>query len=163
MGVKEAAVSRKPRLAAQGLLLLLLLVPPLQAAAQDGERGWMLKIDELGWTYRSMSADYGEMMFTRPFPGMLRRSWARFEYRESQDPAIGGRYMSSMVLFEFDCVQRRSRALQANYYARSNLAGESQVLSSASGWRYPPPGTMIESEMLRVCSAAAADPPKQPR
>jgi hypothetical protein len=118
---------RTSKVVLTALAALVALAGPIGGKAIAQERdglGWSLSIEDLGWTYRSTSSDEGTIMYSRPFPGMPRRSWTRFEYRDSQDPVVGRRFLSSMVLFEFDCVQRRSRGLQASYYTANNLSGE---------------------------------------
>jgi hypothetical protein len=78
-----------------------------------------------------------------------KRLWARWE-KLSPEPESS--ILSTAVLYEIDCVERRSRELSVSIYRENNLKGGSVGGSSVPReWTYSPPGSIGEIIVGHAC------------
>ena len=85
--------------------------------------------------------------------GNLRRVWVLIDLKGPQSDS-----MHSFLIFEeFDCKEDRGRPLQEDLFTGQMAGGEfvPGERPKPRGWKYIPPGSLIESWLRVVCSRPA--------
>jgi hypothetical protein len=79
------------------------------------------------------------------------RGWSLWDYTSTQSKPFG-RFLSSRHLWEYDCADQRSHALQIAFFVGSMASGEIVHSSnSPSEWSYVAPGSIAEARMQAAC------------
>lgn len=81
------------------------------------------------------------------------RVWTKHEYKSPRLTAVPNQtYLSESFYTEFDCKERKFRALSSNTYAESQLRGEIIASNSTPNpWNFAPPDTIANSMLTIVC------------
>ena len=85
--------------------------------------------------------------------GDRHRAWTMLDYREPQKNKQGQSFKSTRAQMEFDCKDKRVRALTVSFHSGPRLTGE--VLASEGvfqDWMGVPPSTPMANIMKAVCA-----------
>ena len=81
------------------------------------------------------------------------RVWTKHEYKNPLPTSIPGEFMLSENFYtEFDCQEKRFRALSANTFSENQLKGKLiSAKSTPNPWTFVPPDTIASLMLNRVC------------
>ena len=123
------------------VLLSLLLLCTVVHAATWSSAG----LHDLGlYYYDSASIEH---------QGDRRRAWTMLDYRDAQKNKQGQSFKSTRAQMEFDCKDKRVRALTVSFHSGSRLSGEVLVSEGVfQDWMGVPPSTPMANIMKAVCA-----------
>ena len=85
--------------------------------------------------------------------GDKRRAWTMLDYRDPQKNKQGQSFKSTRAQMEFDCKDKRVRALTVSFHSGPKLSGEVLVSEGVfQDWMAVPPGTPMTQIMKAVCA-----------
>ena len=85
--------------------------------------------------------------------GDRRRAWTMLDYRDAQKNKQGQSFKSTRAQMEFDCKDKRVRALTVSFHSGSRLSGEVLVSEGVfQDWMGVPPNTPMANIMKAVCA-----------
>jgi len=100
----------------------------------------------------SDSAMYGIDRSTVEKDGHLRRLWSMLDYRQPQKNSLGKTYLSSRMLMEIDCQQKRGRSRSLAIFSGAHLSGEMLTSEGViADWQPIPPSSPVFTMMRHVC------------
>ena len=81
------------------------------------------------------------------------RVWTKHEYKTPQPTSIPSVFMLSENFYtEFDCQEKKFRALSSNTFSENQLQGSLIASNSTPNpWTYVPPDTIASSILNKVC------------
>ena len=85
--------------------------------------------------------------------GDHRRAWTMLDYRDAQKNKQGQSFKSTRAQMEFDCKDKRVRALTVSFHSGSRLSGEVLVSEGVfQDWMGVPPSTPMANILKAVCA-----------
>ncbi len=85
--------------------------------------------------------------------GDRHRAWTMLDYRDPQKNKQGQSFKSTRAQMEFDCKDKRVRALTVSFHSGPKLSGEVLVSEGVlQDWMAVPPGTPMTQIMKAVCA-----------
>ena len=85
--------------------------------------------------------------------GDRRRAWTMLDYREAQKNKQGQSFKSTRAQMEFDCKDKRVRALTVSFHSGTRLTGEVLVSEGVfQDWMGVPPATPMANILQAVCA-----------
>jgi hypothetical protein len=85
--------------------------------------------------------------------GDRRRAWTMLDYRDPQKNKQGQSFKSTRAQMEFDCKDKRARALTVSFHSGSRLSGEVLVSEGVfQDWMGVPPSTPMANILKAVCA-----------
>ena len=85
--------------------------------------------------------------------GDRHRAWTMLDYRDPQKNKQGQSFKSTRAQMEFDCKDKRVRALTVSFHSGSRLSGEVLVSEGVfQDWMGVPPTTPMANIMKAVCA-----------
>ena len=85
--------------------------------------------------------------------GDRRKVWTMLDYRDAQKNKQGQSFKSTRAQMEFDCKDKRVRALTVSFHSGSRLSGEVLVSEGVfQDWMGVPPSTPMANIMKAVCA-----------
>ena len=119
----------------------LLLCAALSHAAQWSSAG----LHDLGIYYYDVSAIEHQ--------GDRRKAWTMLDYRDPQKNKQGQSFKSTRAQMEFDCKDKRVRALTVSFHSGARLSGEVLVSEGVfQDWMGVPPSTPMANILKAVCA-----------
>lgn len=109
-----------------------------------------------GWELVGKSV-YGDFYFdpaTIRVTGNLRRVWTLVNLNEPEELS-NARLRSLKILDEYDCEEKRVRALQSTSFELAMGTGKPVVVSGAQEWRYTSPESIAGEMLNAACSRRA--------
>jgi len=99
------------------------------------------------WTVINVNRDAGQTshieLATVRHTGNMAKMWTMTDYAEPQPLINAAPYLSSVMLYEYDCKELRMRALSINSYSGNMSSGKTNwSLNTATEWEYVRPGTI---------------------
>ncbi|MES1198532.1 MAG: surface-adhesin E family protein [Pseudomonadota bacterium] len=137
----------------RAIVLAIAICMGSAAAQEHAPIYWIVGFSQNGDWLRSLAV-IDETRITASAPDM-RRAWVWLygSPRETTDSNAGGH---SLVYWEYDCANHRSRLLGGNLYGPAgNSLGTTRQMGD---WDLIAPSTLAESEMDFVCSSPAHRP-----
>ncbi|NBS09410.1 MAG: hypothetical protein EBT49_08275 [Betaproteobacteria bacterium] len=81
------------------------------------------------------------------------RAWTMLDYRDPQKNKQGHSFKSTRAQMEFDCKDKRVRALTVSFHSGAKLTGEVLVSEGVfQDWMSVPPSTPMANIMKAVCA-----------
>ena len=85
--------------------------------------------------------------------GDKHRAWTMLDYRDPQKNKQGHSFKSTRAQMEFDCKDKRVRALTVSFHSGAKLTGEVLVSEGVfQDWMSVPPSTPMANIMKAVCA-----------
>ena len=85
--------------------------------------------------------------------GDKHRAWTMLDYRDPQKNKQGNSFKSTRAQMEFDCKDKRVRALTVSFHSGAKLTGEVLVSEGVfQDWMSVPPSTPMANIMKAVCA-----------
>lgn len=125
------------RALAIGLLGFFIVALSAPVSAQRRSDFWVVSFGEEALNF----VDTNRIARHGPFV----RSWVEVHYMPSADSRVS----RIVALYEFDCAEQRSRALQSTIYWRINRP---PTFADPSGWMYDLPGSAGDGTRQFVCA-----------
>lgn len=98
------------------------------------------------WTYQATGSDNSFVILTRPARARG-QIWVRYEY--AADP--GRTILSERDLVEINCAEWKTRKLQVDLFAESNLNGVPEGTNVPGSWSVAAPDTVAEITLEAAC------------